>query len=1112
MHLLIRERHGLEDAAQAEDLGQPPADLVVLSFSDSDLGAFAAAWRGARQTLPTLRLANLRRLSHPASVDLYAEKTLSGARGILIRLLGGVDYWRYGLDEVIALAGRRNIALAVVPGDGRDDPRLEAYSTVPHATLRRLKTLCDTGGEAAALAALAEMAEAAGLDIKPPREAAALAGHGFYRPEVGVACPVLSLLPEPSAKRALLVFYRSFLTAADTAPVDALFEGLEKAGFETLAVFVPSLKAPETAPWLARWVGWLNPDVIINATAFSARGEGHNTSPFDHCDAPVLQVALAGSDRKSWRDADRGLSPTDLAMHVVLPEVDGRLFGGVVSFKEASAPDTALLFARLSHSPEPDRVAMVVEKALRWAQLRQTPRDKRRLALILSTYPGRDDQIAHAVGLDAPASTVSALNMLRAEGYGIDSIPLDGAGLMAAVMATTMPWPLANYESHFASLPPELRAEITACWGAPGDDPCVRNGAFRFAAIRAGSATVALQPERGRARDRAGEYHDTRRPPCHGYIAFYFWLRQALQVDAVIHMGAHGTLEWLPGKSVALSSRCWPEVLVGATPVIYPFVVNDPGEAAAAKRRLSALTIGHMTPPLAQAGVPAGLGAIERLLDEYSTADGLDPRRRSQLMASILEAAREAGLDADARLEAGMEPQEAMTRLDAFVCDIKATQFLDGLHVFGEVPPPVATSRAERPMPYEACALAERAALLAALDGRAVAPGPAGSPWRGRLDVMPTGRNLFSVDPRGVPSQSAWDQGQKLCDALITRHLQEQGDYPRSVMVDLWGSATMRTSGEDFAMALALVGVKPIWDLESGRVSGFEILPLAQLGRPRIDVTLRMSGLFRDVFPGLPALFDQAVTALAVREEPEGENPFNAAPGARVFGPAPGAYGAGMGEHLTDLSPSGAELAGAAWLAASSHAYGRTGEGVAALEDIRRRTAMTDAFVHTQDLPETDLLVSPDYAAHIAGFAAAARSLGGPAPLLYHADTTRPDDTRVHGLNEEIARVVRSRAANPEWIAGQMRHGYRGAAEMASTLDQMAAFAHLAHAVGSHHFDLYFDATLGNDAVCDFLENANPAALAAMRQRFADLTGQGYWQTRRNSVGMRLGHTREAAE
>jgi cobaltochelatase CobN len=634
-----------------------------------------------------------------------------------------------------------------------------------------------------------------------------------------------------------------------------------------------------------------------------------------------------------------------------------------------------------------------------------------------------------------------------------------------------------------------LQENLANSWGAPEDDPLVRDGAFHFPAIRRGKAIIAVQPERGEVQSRDADYHDLARVPRHSYVAFYLWLRSQ-RADALIHMGAHGTLEWLPGKSVALSETCWPEALIGDLPVIYPFIVNDPGEAAQAKRRIGAVTIGHLPPPLAASAIPSNLMRLEQLLDEYSTADGLDPARRQRLVAAIRDEARSAGVEDDLGIAAMAAPAEAIPRIDRFVCDLKESQFGDGLHVFG---------RGD-------CGDAERDALLAALSGRRVEPGPAGSPNRGRSDVLPTGRNLFAVDPRAVPTRVAHAQGIKLAEELLRRHLQDHGDWPKGLVVDLWGSATMRTAGEEFAMALQLAGVAPRWDQAAGRLVGFEIIPLAALGRPRIDVTLRVSGLFRDVFAPLAQMFEAASEALSQRDFEGNENPYLAR-AARVFGPRPGQYGVGMAPTLEVFTADSRKAAGQAWLAASSWSVSSDGE-MKPDQGIEARLAGADAFVHVQDLPETDLLLASDYVAHEAGIAAAAASLGANIKSLYHLDATRPEAPRARLLTEEISRVVRARAANPKWIAGMMRHGFRGAAEIAATLEHMAGFAHLADAVPSHLFDLYYDATLGSDETRAFLARENPQALAAMENCFRQLDEASLWVTRRNSI---LASLREAS-
>ncbi len=1076
MHVVFRESHGLEDADTPFDPGQTPADLVVLSFSDSDLGAFGAGWHrggGPEGKLPTLRLCNLVALRHPASVDNYVEATLTGAKGILIRLIGGENYWPYGIMQVQDFARRNGIALAVLPADGREDPALDAHSTLPVSTLRRLSHLCDAGGAVAAQAALAQLALAAGLYAGPVLGAKTVPDCGFYDPEKGVI-PFADVKGDTVA----VTFYRSYLTAADTSPIDAMIHALRDRGFNAIGLFVPSLKADSARSFLDAALTQIAPVAIVNATAFSGRG-GDGTSPLDAPGCPVFQIALSTARQKEWADSERGLSPADLAMHVVLPEVDGRIFTGVVSFKAPEKKDPHLQFSRFAHRAEDDRIGATADRVLGWYTLAETPAKDRKLALVLSTYPGRADQIAHAVGLDALASVEDILLGLATAGYSIE--PTIGFG--KTLNQQTIAWPIAAYQNALATLPQTLKDDLKTAWGAPEADPLFTDGAFHFPAQSCGNALVALQPERGAIAARDTDYHDLARVPRHSYVAFYLWLR-AQGMNALVHIGAHGTLEWLPGKSVALSGDCWPEALTGDMPVIYPFIVNDPGEAAQAKRRIGAVTLGHLPPPMKDSETPDGLLRLERLLDEYSTADGLDPARRDRLIETIRSEAQAAGVEGDLGLTDASGAAEAITRIDRFVCDIKESQYGDGLHIYGG-------------------GAGENEGLLAALDGKRVASGPSGSPYRGRSDVLPTGRNLYSVDPRSVPSRAAYAQGVKLAEEVLRRHLQDQGDWPKGLVVDLWGSATMRTAGEEVAMALHLAGLAPKWDEGSDRVSGFEILPLTLLNRPRIDVTLRVSGLFRDVFPGLSQLFEAGAAALANREEAPDMNPYLIhAP--RVFGPKPGLYGMNMESALQDYSDEGRAAAGEAWLKGSEWAINAKGEAHQDRKGLETRLHGADGFAHVQDLTETDVLLASDYASHEGGFAAAMAHLGAAKPAMYHVDSTVVGTPRARTMPEEIARVVRARAANPDWANGMMRHGFRGAAEVAATLDNLAAFAHLTREVPAHLFDLYYDATLGRDDLVAFMEAENPLALQEMRDRFAALRDAGLWITRRNSISAQM--------
>lgn len=1088
MHVVFRENAGLDEMDVAQDLGQTPADLVVLSFSDSDLGAFADAWHhggGPSGRLPTLRLANLSALKHPLSIDTYIEQTLSGAKGVLVRLIGGAAYWQYGLRCLQDLARREGIALAVLPADGRCDTQLEAYSNVPKATSRRLSLLCDIGGRDAAHAALAQIALASGLYAGPAPKVSKLPMVGGWTPDHGVTCPVADF--EPQLPLILITFYRSYLVSADLEPISALFRAFEDRGYQCLGLFAPSLKAADARAWLERHIRSLRPTAIVNATAFSGRA-GDGTSPLDSAAVPVFQVALATSNRKSWEDSNRGLSPTDLAMHVVLPEVDGRIFLGVISFKEKDVIDPDLQFSRQAHCPDPERIEAAASRVHGWLSLAMKSRQERRIALILSTYPGKDWQMGHAVGLDAIESAREISRDLQHAGYDFKIRDVENLTEFQEV------WPLAEYLGALKKMPETLICDLKEMWGSPENDPNFRNGSFSFNILSSGKGFFALQPERGNIDARGDDYHDLARVPCHGYVAFYLWLQG--HVDAVVHIGAHGTLEWLPGKSVALSDKCWPDVLVGTLPVIYPFIVNDPGEAAQAKRRIGAVTLGHVPPPMQNATGQPKLARLEGLLDEFSIADGLDPKRRSRLQDDIRAEASAQGVEADLGINTAICSSEALARIDRFVCDIKESQFSKGLHVWG-VP------EDNTLFDLKHAANAEKRALIDALDGKRIESGPSGSPYRGRLDVLPTGRNMFTTDPRSVPTRAAYAQGEILASELIRRHLQDQGDLPQGLVIDLWGSATMRTAGEEFSMALSLLGVKPIWDEGSERVKGIEVCPIAELEFPRIDVTLRISGLFRDVFPTLTALFALAVRKLAQRDESKDWNPYiECADLARVYGPEPGQFGLNMGSSVEDYSDTGREQAAQAWLNASSWVFDRD-RAEKDLAGIKSRMRAADTFVHVQDLPETDLLLAADYATHEAGYVAAKNLLGGRS-VSYHLDATRPERVQARQLQEEIARVVRARASSPDWIDGMKAHGFRGAAEIAATLDHMAAFAHLADAVNAHLFDLFYDATLGDDTVIAFLKDANPIAFQSMIDRFNALRNSGIWRSRRNAITAEL--------
>jgi cobaltochelatase CobN len=1100
MHIPRIEVRSLDETVEAVDLGQTPADLVFLSFSDSDLNALARAYAAVAGPKPTLRVASLASLRHPFSIDLYLETVCAEAKLVVARVLGGADYWRYGVDELKALARRCKVKLALLPGDRRWDARLEEASTLGRDAVERIWRYFDEGGPDNMAGCLAFLASELGQATDAPPPARVSAFGCFDR-----AC----FDAEPGAPRALIVFYRSIYLASDLAPIDALARALRSKGFATTSVFVTSLKDEAALAPLSAFLERQSFDIVLNATAFSARLDEAEGTALDALDAPVLQVVLAQVSLDAWRASPRGLGPSDLAMHVALPEIDGRILTRAISFKAASPRDALTEFGAIAHEPLADRIAFVAELARRWANLRRKAPSDKGLACVLPDYPARGGRTGYAVGLDTPASAVAISETLRAAGYDV-ACGLDAPSLIGALTEGPLEAALTldEYEAELLSTPPDFQRSLSAAWGEPADDRDAIDRAFRFRFVRLGKLIVAVQPDRGDASSRKGDYHDLKLPPRHAYVAFHFWLTRKEKVDAIIQLGAHGTLEWLPGKAVALTESCAPEVVLGPTPVIYPFIVNNPGEAAQAKRRVSAATIGHLTPPLITAGPHGAALELEGLFDEFAEAQALDPRRARAIAALILERGRESGLLKESSAE-DKGPDEALVALDAWLCDLKEMRVGDGLHVFGRSPESAAgftgldldsAARETLGERVAACGAGESLGLLQALGGRLVLPGPAGAPARGRLDVVPTGRNLYAIDPRSVPTRNAWELGRRAAEEVLARYAQDRGEWPKRMVLDLWGSATMRTGGDDLAQALALIGCRPTWDASSSRVSGFEVLPLAMLGRPRVDVTLRISGLFRDVFPTQIALFAAAVRAVAALEESVDDNPLaglKGAESARVFGAAPGTYGIGLGPRIARGDWERSDLA-EVYFAATSHAYDGEGEAREAAAAFRSQVAGAEAFVHTQDLPGQDALDADALAEHEGGFAAAAAEAGA-NPALYHLDSTAPGAPKIRTLEQEIARALRGRAANPRWLQGQMRHGHRGAAEIAQSLDNLYCFAALTDAVRSEQFDLMFDATLGDDAVRAFLVSANRQAACHMAGVFEEAAKRGFWISRRNS-------------
>ncbi len=1220
MHLKLDTSGSIDDGDVARDLGQDSADIVVMSAADSDLAAFGVAHASLPSDFPSVRLTNLLALGHPASVDLYVERTLARARIVLLRMLGGISYWPHGVESLRSDAIARGALFACIPGEMDWNAELAARGTLDADATHALWRYCSEGGVENATLALRYAAHLIGQGGRPPA-ARPMPSAGFW-PQAPA---------EDTRPNAVIIFYRALVAGGDTAAIEALRDALDARGLNPVCLYVTSLKDERSAAFLRAALAAFPPDVIVNATAFATATAHDDAGVLSASGCPVLQVAQAGISHASWQGSSRGLNPRDLAMHVVLPEVDGRIFGNVIAFKERGKSDGG--FAPTLLRPVPDRIDATADLARAWVRLRRTDIAERRVALILANYPNRDGRLANGVGLDTPQSLVDIIAAMRAAGHDGADAPATSAAMMTllqhgptnalherALRSGGVAWAVEDYRKAFAALPDAVRRAIDARWGDAASDPHVVDGSFRLGLHRFGNIVVGVQPARGYNIDPKSTYHDPDLVPPHHYLAFYLWLRQEFDTHAIAHVGKHGNLEWLPGKSTGLSADCLPDAILGPTPHLYPFIVNDPGEGIQAKRRTSAVIVDHLTPPMTRAELHDDLARLESLVDEYAAASDLDPKRAAVIAEDILSFARAQQLDSDVDIDRDTPTYEALRALDAHLCDLKEMQIRDGLHIFGRKPEDaqrndllVSIARLPRsdiraqdaslhralaqdlglgnfdpltremaddylgPRPkvlaevsaapwrttgdtieriealalslvagericdpgwmqttdvlgwiakslrpaIDACGDAEITAFLQGLGGRFVRPGPSGAPTRGRPDVLPTGRNFFAVDVRAVPTPSAWRIGQLAAERLVEAYWQDAGEWPRSIALSAWGTANMRTGGDDVAQALALIGARPVWEETSGRVTGFAITPLSELKRPRVDVTFRVSGLFRDAFPTQMDIIGSAVSAVAELDEPDEANPIAANVRARartleaggmncetarkqamrrVFGSKPGAYGAGLQALMDEGGWSNRADIADVYLNWGGYAYGAGTEGEDARGEFAERLKAVDLVAQAQDNREHDILDSDDYYQFIGGLAATVQTLRGSAPRVAHIDTSRPEAPIARSLAHEISRVVRGRGANRKWIDGVMRHGYKGAFEIAATVDYLFGFAASTNAVGNHHFDQLFAAYLEDERVREFMATANPAALQETAARFAEAIRRDLWTPRSNSA------------
>ena len=1216
--------------------------LLLLTTADTEILAAARASERLPEGFPKLLCANPVVLEDPAA---FFERELPDAGAVLVRLLGGRRAWPEGLEELRRRCARLRIPLLAFGGEAEPDAELAALSSVPSGTVLEAFEYLRHGGVRNTENLLRFVADTVLMEGYGFEPASPLPEVGVYHPRLPEGSTVEELLArlDPARPTVGVIFYRAHWMSGNTAFVDALVEALEAAGADALPVYCYSLRAGpdgrvQGLEMLKDRVDCLITTVLAgggsNAADASRSGSPEewlewDVPALDELAIPVIQGICTTSTREAWVASDAGLSPLDTAWQVAIPEFDGRLIGVPFSFKERLDGASPVGAPLTLYRADPERTMRLAGLAARFANLGRIPNSEKRVAVLLSNYPTKHSRIGNAVGLDTPASAIRLLDAIREEGYTVEGAPERGDELIHSLVAAgghdleflsgdqlenaSGRLDAERYAEWFGRLPEELRNDVEEHWGKPPGDLYVDDDEFVVAGLSFGNVFVGIQPPRGFGENPIAIYHDPDLPPTHHYLAAYWWMIEEFGADAVVHLGKHGTLEWLPGKSLGLSPSCAPDAALRDVPLIYPFVVNDPGEGTQAKRRAHATVVDHLIPPMTRAETYDDLAKLEQLLDEYYQVETLDPSKLPAIRVRIWETLRNAELHRDLGVEEQPEEfSDFLTHVDGYLCEIKDLPIRGGLHTLGETPegeslrhllasilrlgageipglrraagaafglderflaenggtkfeaPPALVERfpgtlatasdlldrleeaqqallrgmeergwdayaagavcqkslgfadagverslrfaAEEVVPRLMRTPEELGNLLSGLEGGYVPAGPAGSPTRGLVNVLPTGRNFYSVDPKALPSALSWEVGQGLANDLLRRYLEEEDRHPETVGIVVWGTAAMRTQGDDVSEILALLGVRPLWNEESRRVTGLEVIPLKELGRPRIDVTVRISGFFRDAFPNLISLLDEAFTTLANLDEPDDMNFVKKHAGeersrgaderrstTRIFGSKPSAYGAGLLPLMDARNWRTDEDLAEVYAVWGGYAYGRGLDGVEAREALESNLRRTEVAVKNVDNREHDLFDSDDYFQYHGGMIAAVRALTGRDPKAYIGDSADPSRVKTRDLSEEARRVFRSRVANPKWITAMQRHGYKGAFELSATVDYLFGYDATAGVVEDW---MYSDVTrkyVLDQEVRDFMQQSNPWALRAISERLFEAAQRGLW-------------------
>ena len=1247
--------------------------ILFVTTADTDLLTADRAVEALPANFSELKAFNPANLDGNSDTEGGQQQILQAAESadvVVLRLLGGKRAMPDVFDPLVRLCHDKGTPIIACPGHQEWDQELVTACNVPPSEVDAVFSYLITGGVANFQNLFLFLSDSY-LGTEYGHEAPAdVPWEGIYHPGEAEGVSVDDFITrrfQSNQPSVALLFYRAHWMSGNLQAIDALIGRLEELNVNVLPVYSFSLKHnPEGSGQANRTFteilcdsgGNARVHCIVNTMGMSMTDIQEDVASFasgpqvdylDKLNIPIIQGIFSTGSESEWEESELGLGPIDTAMNVALPEFDGRIITVPISFKEEVSSNSngnkSKIDARLQRNlPRVDRIDFLARLSAKWAALRLKPNSEKRIAIILSNYPTKDARVGNAVGLDTPASVINILNAMKNAGYNVTDIPADGAELVHRIIErcsndtdtlTEEQLRLAaghvtgtQYRDWFSTFPKQVQTELRAAWGEPPGQVYRTGDDLAIAGIDLGNVFVGLQPPRGFGENPIAVYHSPDLAPTHHYVAYYRWVRDIFKADAMVHVGKHGTMEWLPGKGIGLSNACYPEVTLEDVPLFYPFIINNPGEGAQAKRRAHATIVDHLIPPMTTADGYGDIARLEQLMDEHYQCQTLDPAKLPLLEGQIWDMVRQADLDRDLGVDEQPEDfGDFILHIDGYLCELKAAQIRDGLHILGEVPseehmtgllsvltrldtggiPSLRRSLAEamdldytslleepslpapNPIPAQLVAVEDspvrtqgdllerleelsRSAytmlndsdfsnqavaktverllgandaqtsrvlnyvtdtlhpallkttneitnLLRGLDGRFVPAGPSGAPTRGMSNILPTGRNFYSVDPKTIPSPTAWEMGVGLADALLKVYLEEEGNYPEMVGLVIWGTSAMRTHGDDIAQVFSLLGVKPVWQEESRRITGLEIIPLSELGRPRIDVTVRISGFFRDAFPNLIELIDEAVQLVAALDEAPEDNMIvkhlqedkdanesnltqddtqTQAQGNpalyRIFGSKPGTYGAGILGAIDERNWETVQDLAEVYTAWGGYAYSRQDFGVHARTEFRRRFGQIVVAAKNQDNREHDIFDSDDYMQYHGGMIATVRALTGSNPQQFFGDSSDPTRARVRKLEDEARRVFRTRVVNPKWIDSMKRHGYKGAFELSATVDYMFGYDATAQVIEDWMYENVTESYVLDPETQEFFQQSNPWALRDIVERLLEAIERGMWE------------------